>query len=581
MSVYTYDNLKRILSTERGQHLVSQIRTAYQELFEGKPIERSSYADFMHIFDENGDTTIFDSIDTRRKLRFFCLQILALDNDKYIGDLEEMLAEFCAQYAWFSPYHGRNNTEKTFNYSQIDLDTAHMSALISSTYGIMKDKLRNDIKIRIRRETERRVIVPFENNPTYFGLDGKCNSNWIATQTCGTGFAYLYVFPERLPKVKKKLFDSIEVYLGGLTEDGYSTEGFSYWYYGFGSMTMFLDAYEQETGEDITDITHRSKVLNSLKFGQNAVLKNGFGLPFADHQKPVFKSTTNSFPHVTFKRLFGEKFALYDVYDGTDLFVRNDVGELVTNGILRNDSGYHRIIALETFEAGCVGGNVKNGTYLFPIGGAFISNRERYSFVAKAGHNNENHNHNDIGTFALYVDGKCIFPDVRSHKYDAIYFDDRYRYSEEVFAAGSCGHSVPIVDGKNQMHGANYRGEITDSSDDVFEVNISGAYDADVSTLKVRYKLSENTVKITYTVDEPSAHTLTFRFITEYEPSEVDGGFDVCGTKLLSVQGLPCTARRVDYLGHLVGDVTVYTLDFDAGSVKNGKFEFDIYICKT
>lgn len=37
---------------------MSQIRLAYQELFEGKPIERSSYADFMHIFDENDDDTL-------------------------------------------------------------------------------------------------------------------------------------------------------------------------------------------------------------------------------------------------------------------------------------------------------------------------------------------------------------------------------------------------------------------------------------------------------------------------------------------------------------------------------------------
>ena len=452
-----------------------------------------------------------------------------------------------------------------------------MSALLSSTYGIMKDKLRNDIKIRIRREIARRVIVPFENTPSYFGLDGKCNSNWIATQTFGTGFAYLYVFQERLPQMKKKLFDSIKVYLSGLTDDGYSSEGFSYWYYGFGSMTMFLDAYEQETGEDITEITHCPKVLNSLKFGQSAVLRNGFGLPFSDHQDPVFGRLTNSFPHVTFKRLFGDKFSLYDVYDGTNLFVRNADGELVTNGISRNDSGYHRVIALETFEAGDVGGKVENGTYLFPIGGAFISNRDRYSFVAKAGHNGENHNHNDIGTFALYVGEKRIFPDVRSHKYDATYFDNRYRYSEEVFAAGSCGHSVPIVDGENQMESGRYKGEITDSSDDLFEVNISGAYEVDISTLKVKYELLDDTVKITYTMDEPSAHTLTFRFIAEYEPIKIDRGFDVCGVKLVNVQDLPCAVKRVDYLGHHV-DVTVYTLDFDAGSVKNGVFEFEIHI---
>ena len=257
--------------------------------------------------------------------------------------------------------------------------------------------------------------------------------------------------------------------------------------------------------------------------------------------------------------------------------MRDASGKLVPNGLDRNDSGYHRIIALETFEENAEGGMLENGTHIFPIGGAYITNRDKYSFVAKSGHNNENHNHNDIGNFALYVDGKRVFHDVRSHKYDAIYFDDRFRYTEEVFAAGSVGHSVPIVDGKYQMPGASYKGEITESSDDIFEVNISGAYDTEITSLKVRYELSEDTVKIKYTIDEPNYHTLKLRFIAGYEPSEIENGFDVCGVKLVSVQGLPCESKRVDYLGHHV-DVTVYTLDFDAGSVANGEFTFEIKI---
>ena len=162
----------------------------------------------MYTFEKNGDTAVYDKIDTRRKLRLFCLQILALDDDAYIGDLEEMLAEFCAQYAWFSSFHGRNDTDQTFNYDQIDLDTANISMMLSVTYAIMKHKLRNDIKIRIRREIERRVIIPFENTPAYFGLDGRDNSNWVACQTLGTGFAYLYVFPERLSQMKKMMLRS-------------------------------------------------------------------------------------------------------------------------------------------------------------------------------------------------------------------------------------------------------------------------------------------------------------------------------------------------------------------------------------
>ena len=574
-NVYTYENLKKILSTERGQRLLREVREAYEELFEGVPIERATYADFMHIFDENGDTAVCDRIDVRRKLRFFCLQVLSLADDRYVGDLEEMIAEFCAQYAWFSSYHHRDNENQTFDYEQIDLDTAFMSTLLSLTYAVMKDKLRNDIRIRIRRELERRVILPFENNPTYFGLGNTPKSNWIACQTMGTGYAYLFVFPERLAGVKKKLFDSIEAYLSGLAEDGYCSEGYGYWYHGFGQLATFLEAYADVTGEDLSFIVDRPKVQNCVAFGRAAVLRDGFGLPFADHQDPQVEARSNGLYHIAFRRVFGERFAPYDAYDGSCLFVKDQNGVTVPNGLHRTDCAYHRILALTLFDEGREGGVIENGTALFPLGGAFIANRDRYSIVAKAGHNDENHNHNDIGTFALFANGKRIFPDVRSHKYDAIYFDDRYRYTDEVFAAGSMGHSVPVVDGKYQTCGVDYKGIITESADDVFEVNVSGAYDTDVSTLRVRYELLADTVKITYTINEPREHTLKFRFIAGYAPKEIDRGFAVEGVRLISMEGLPPAAKQVVYLGHC-SDVTVYTLDFDAGSVKSGSFSFEI-----
>lgn len=573
MNTYSYENFKRILSTPRGQKLVSQVKEAYATFFEGKPIERATYADFMYIFEKNGDTKVYDEIDGRRIVRFCCLQILALDDDRYIPDLEEMIAEFCEQYAWFSSYHGRDCENETFNYAQIDLDTASVCSRLSFTYEIMKEKLRNDIKIRIRREIERRVIIPFENTPGYFGFDGSARSNWVAIQTAGTVLAYLYVFPERLSLVKERLFASIGAYLAGLTEDGYSSEGYGYWYAGFVSLARFFDAYQDKTGEDVSHITKSPKVRNSLRFGRAAVLKNGNELPFADHQDTQLEKTTRLYYEALMKRVFGDDYAMYSAYDGDSLVMRDENDQLVCN-IKRGDIGYYYILALDTFAEGSEGEPVENGTHIFPLGGAFIANRDKYAFVAKAGHNNENHNHNDIGTFALFVDTKRIFPDVRSHKYDAFYFGPQ-RYSEEIFAAGSVGHSVPIVDGKYQMPGEDYKGEITDSGDNIFEVNLSGAYDTEITTLKVRYELAENVIKIKYSVDEPHAHTLKFRFIAGYKPSEIPGGFDVCGVTLTCTRGLPCEAKRVDYLGHHV-DVTVYTIDFDAGSVKSGEFTFEI-----
>ncbi|MBE6618816.1 MAG: hypothetical protein E7626_03395 [Ruminococcaceae bacterium] len=578
MNDYSYDNLKRILETERGRKLVAQIKEGYSELFEGKPIERPSYADFMHIFDEGGDTRTCDLIDTKRKLRFFCLQILSLVDDKYISDLEEMIDEFCSQYTWFSSYHGRDNNNQSFNYNQIDLDTAFMSALLSTTYWIMYDKLRYDIKVRIRREIERRLIIPFENNPTYFGFGGGERSNWVATQTYGTGLAYLYVFPERLELVKDRLFNSLDAYFSGISDDGYCTEGHGYWAAGFNSVSSFLDSYVDKTKEDITNITKSEKILKSVAFGHSSILKYGYGIPFSDHQDTVEQKITKSVGHTLIKRVFGAAYKMYSAYDESDLFTRDENGNLVTNAIVRGENGYHRILSIDTFEEDKEGGIVENSTYIYPIGGAYIANRDKYSFAAKAGNNAECHNHNDIGNFALYVNGKRIFHDVRSHKYDAIYFDEKYRYTDEVFAASSFGHSVPIIDGKRQTQGAKFAGEIVESSDDIFEVNISGAYDLDISTLKVRYELSDDQITVKYFINEPTSHSLKLRFITVEEPSiGADGMVDICGVSFRSVQNLPLEMKKVEYLAHHVEGIA-YTLEFDAGSVQNGEFEFEIKI---
>ena len=67
--------------------------------------------------------------------------------------------------------------------------------------------------------------------------------------------------------------------------------------------------------------------------------------------------------------------------------------------------------------------------------------------AAKAGHNAENHNQNDVGSFVLHVDGESLIREPGRGLYSRDYFSPR-RY-ENVFA-NSFGHSVPRVGG--QLH---------------------------------------------------------------------------------------------------------------------------------
>jgi hypothetical protein len=75
----------------------------------------------------------------------------------------------------------------------------------------------------------------------------------------------------------------------------------------------------------------------------------------------------------------------------------------------------------------------------------------------KAGHNDENHNQNDVGSFILHVDGETLLTDPGRGLYTRQYFGpERY---ENGFA-NSYGHSVPRIGGQMQKEGREFCGEL-------------------------------------------------------------------------------------------------------------------------
>ena len=83
-----------------------------------------------------------------------------------------------------------------------------------------------------------------------------------------------------------------------------------------------------------------------------------------------------------------------------------------------------------------------------------------YRLVIKAGHNAENHNQNDIGSFILHVDGENLLVDPGAGLYNRAYFSDR-RY-DNIFA-NSYGHSVPVVGGALQRDGRQFEGKLLEA----------------------------------------------------------------------------------------------------------------------
>ena len=73
--------------------------------------------------------------------------------------------------------------------------------------------------------------------------------------------------------------------------------------------------------------------------------------------------------------------------------------------------------------------------------------------TAKGGHNDESHNHNDVGSFIAYLDGSPLIIDVGPEYYTAKTFSAQ-RY--EIWTMRSAWHNVPLVNGHEQSPGREF-----------------------------------------------------------------------------------------------------------------------------
>ena len=74
--------------------------------------------------------------------------------------------------------------------------------------------------------------------------------------------------------------------------------------------------------------------------------------------------------------------------------------------------------------------------------------------AAKGGHNDESHNHNDIGNYVVYYNGQPVLIDVGRGTYTRKTFSGR-RY--EIWYNCSDHHNVPTINGETQPPGATFK----------------------------------------------------------------------------------------------------------------------------
>jgi len=350
----------------------------------------------------------------------------------------------------------------------IDLFAAEKGAKLARIHFLMRtkfDSVNPLISERIRLEIKRRILDPYytRNDFSWFGFGGGSVNNWnpwINNNVVNT-ILLMEEDPDQRAAGIYKAMRSIDKYINFVKADGWCDEGPSYWGVAGGRLFSTLDVLFQASKAQI-NIFDREIIKNFGKYIYNAYISDDYYVNFADAAAKVFHS-----PEMIFK--WGE--------------YSNDPKMMGFASFLAKRKGYTSNKKLNDYPAW----EPFQKSFWFPenqIAGGFDNDRSANGFylVAKGGHNEESHNHNDIGTCIVHFNKKPILIDAGKLYYTKYSFGDkRYTY----WPTRSNYHNVPTINGAEQHVGKEYAARnVTFNSDDKqlrFSLDIANAYPAEAA----------------------------------------------------------------------------------------------------
>lgn len=502
--------LERLLSTDfpaefksrnGSDKIIEFLLEKYSEYGEYNPIV-NPYSKYKQFF-ETGERVSYEKLYYYVRDYMNILAVLAVlfpDEQKYIDRLQDVIWAVCSDFTWVLPAHRHGDESMEDCITRIDLFAAETGASLSAIKYVLGNRLDDFIVKRIGYELDKRIVKAFSNRS--FWWENKEN-NWAAV--CGgyVGIVLMYEAPDVFKSVKPRLDTAIDSFLKSYYNDGICREGAAYWMFGFGSF-LYYACELKVFSEGLCDYTSDSeKILNIAKYYQNCHIADGRMMAIADSTPELLKTSA---PPYILKNIYGGEIKVYKSKGDFEL----------------RTSFYALASLLLVYDAELESEYTQNAeTFYFQDSALFLKKTSRYSFYAKAGHNDEPHNHNDVGSFALNSDGIDLLCDIGRGVYNRKYFSES-RY--EIFCTSSLGHNVPYSGAEVQLAGEKYAGDMSLENDEL-TISFHKAYKEGVfNKLKRHFTFSEDEIIL---CDEfaiiDSSLEFTERFILAENPVIAEG----------------------------------------------------------
>jgi hypothetical protein len=475
--------------------------------------------DLYQAFARSGQRIGFENtyFERRRRLARAAVALLASDGEpesRVLQSFLDKLEDVSGEESWAFPAHVSNPTGR--DPKVIDLfaaETANLMGECLSVFGVLiPSALRERILTRLRENIFRLYLE------TDYGWMQNTN-NWNAVCHQGVLGAALTIEDDAgiLADLLLRARRYLPRYLDGFGSDGACSEGPTYWNYGFGWFTVLEEQLQVRSGGALSLFHDNPLVASIAGYGPAMTLNDGHVVSFAD-SNPRLRLRPSVLQYL------GERLNHPECLKLARKLYRGLLTGEADLDFQRADLFYWlRFFLYEPDLSGEeTDGEKLRSDHYYPSLGVWLASGydrrgNRWEIAAKAGSNDEHHNHNDVGNFILRINDTGIVCDLGMPEYTRDYFSPK-RY--ECLAARMLGHSLPLINGQEQACGAEYAGAVLSQRLDQdavdVEMELAQAYPAAAHCRRFVRRLS---------LDKKSGVVLCTDSLTLSEPGGIESGF--------------------------------------------------------
>jgi hypothetical protein len=414
---------------------------------------------------------------------------------RFVDDIINGIWAICEESFWDVPAHNRYVTVENFGrggplpdvrnpvVALFSAETGATLGFVHYLLGDVLDQVDPIITNRIRHEIRTRLLEPFMERDDWWWLglvpgvrQGPPNNwnPWIISNLLALAML-IEDDDERRASLVHRCMRGLDRFLAGYHDDGGCDEGITYWERAGAAVFDCLDVLDSATNGAIS-VWDEPLIREMGRYVYRTHIGGTWYVNFADGS-----ARTVPDPNLVYhygQRIGDEDLTAHGVASRAEGWTR-DYGFHTFTRVLRNL--FHPIPAEKTSAASpLVLQSWLDGIEVLTAREA--EGQERGLFLAaKGGNNGESHNHNDVGSFIVGLDGQPVLIDAGVGEYTKKTFSDQ-RY--ELWTMQSAYHNLPTINGHQQSPGPQFaaRQAVGSLSADKAELtmDIAGAWSGEV-----------------------------------------------------------------------------------------------------